>query len=356
MPAPSFAPVFDSVEQMLDPAQLAALLDEDVRSVERQALDAPHFSGSTLERVQVRRSDSERRLVLKHFHPERDWVMRLTHDTQVRETALFRGEVYRRLPPQCRVPIIAVARAGDSWTSLMLDVTEALAPAEGVLAEGDARRFITHLAVFHACFVENRFLLHPSLGLTSLDDFVRILARPVVRRELEAGRAHPVLEMAARGWDRLEAAAPEAARLIFRLHDDARPLLSVLSRLPRTLLHGDYKLANLGALGPQTIMLDWQDAAFGPPLLDLAYFLMISAARLPFSKDEALDMYRAALAAQGHPYAEAVWERDCDLALLAGGALRVLWQKALAAESDVDAAQELAWWSERGLRARRWLR
>ena len=152
-----------------------------------------------------------------------------------------------------------------------------------------------------------------------------------------------------------------------------KPLFDALAQTPHTLVHGDYKFANLGSLAPttmgadhpiakepRTIMLDWQDATFGPPLLDLGYFLAIEAARLPVTKDAVLEVYREELATAGHRPEARTWERDVALGLLAGGAMRLLWQKALrtqAADPAIceQAQADLAWWSEQVVRARRWL-
>jgi hypothetical protein len=372
------APVFDSVEQMCSPTGLARLLGGEVEAVELSPLDAEHYSGNSLERVRVRRgarqSAETTRFVLKRFSPERDWIMRLTHDDEVREVALFRGGVYQRLPEQCFVPVVAAARDGSSWASLMVDVSGSLARLDlAPIPPKDLRRYLDHLAAAHARFMGDESLLDPALGLSSLEDFILILSAPTVRREIEQGRGHRVLEMAARGWQIFEEAAePEAVRIIQQAQQDPGPLLSALARAPRTLVHGDYKLANLGTWPPpqplpretgeglRTIMLDWQDATFGPPLLDLAYFLALSSARLPVSKEEAIQIYRDALAGHGYTYADEEWMRDLEVGLLAGGAMRLAWQMALGTQSDDLAArarafEEVRWWSETILRVGRWL-
>ncbi len=372
------APVFDSVEQMCSPTGLARIIGGEVVAVELRPLEVEHYSGNSLERVRVKRgarqSAETTRFVLKRFSPKRDWIMRLTHDGEVREVALFRGGVYQRLPEQCFVPILAAARDGSSWASLMVDVSGSLAPLGlAPIPLTDLRRYLDHLAAVHARFMGDESLLDPALGLSSLEDFILILSAPTARREIERGRGHRVLEMAARGWQIFEETAePEAVQIIKHAQRDAGPLLRALAHARRTLVHGDYKLANLGSWPPsqplpheteeglRTIMLDWQDATFGPPLLDLAYFLAISSARLPVSKEEAIQIYRDALAGHGYTYANGGWLRDLEVGLLAGGAMRLGWQKALGTQSEDRAArtrgnEELWWWSEQIIRAGRWL-
>lgn len=365
--------IFESVDEMLSPAGLAMIAGGNVMSIERAPLDVAHFSGNTLERVIVGRAEAERRLVLKRFSIERDWIMRLTHDHAVREVALYRYGVYARLPAVCYVPIVAVARDGAAWASLMDDVSAGL-PADGPLKLDDLRRYLQDLAAVHARFMSDEALCDPALGLSSLRDFVQILALPTVQAECAQGRANPVLEAALRGWQIFaEVAPPEAVHIVEALAREPEPLLALLERVPHTLIHGDFKAANLGRWPPEsaqqsdrsigaarTIMLDWQDAARGPGLLDLGYFLGISGPRLPTTKAAAIDIYRAGLIDSGYNWPDHSWERDLDLGLLAGGALRLLWQKALGTQSTdaaIRAAQteELRWWSEVVMSARRWL-
>lgn len=358
---------------MLGAAGLAPLIGGAVTSIKRAPLEVAHFSGNTLERVIVGVAGAERRLVLKRFAIERDWVMRLTHDHAVREVALYRHGVYARLPKTCYVPIVAVARDGASWASLMADVAAGL-PADDWLRLDDLRRYLRALAAVHARFMDDESLHDPALGLSSLRDFVQILAAPTVQAECAEGRSHPVLEAARRGWQIFaEVAPPEAVQIVTELASAPEPLLALLDSMPHTLLHGDFKAPNLGVWPPEprqqtadsaqaarTIILDWQDATRGPALLDLGYFLAISGPRLPVTKAEAIDIYRAALTAQGYSFSDQAWERALELGLLAGGALRLLWQKALGTQSPDPAirevqAEELRWWCNVAIRARRWL-
>ena len=51
----------------------------------------------------------------------------------------------------------------------------------------------------------------------------------------------------AEGWGRLPDAAPTMARVVLPLLRDPRPLVAALARVPHTLVHGDWKAANLGS-------------------------------------------------------------------------------------------------------------
>ena len=367
--------LFDSVGQMLSPYGLSRLLGGAAEVVARGPLEVEHYSGNTLERLDVVHNGRLATFVFKHFRFEHDWIMRLTHDHGVREVTLFRAGVYERLPDQCYVPIIAAARRGRMWTSLMVDVSPGLMPSGATpIPLPELTRVLAHLAAMHAHHMHDDSLRVPGLGLSTLHDFVSILAPATAALEVAHGRVHPVITAAVEGWTVFNDVAPrEAARVLAGLHRDTQPLLNALARTPHTLVHGDYKFANLGALAPpttgadhataeepRTIMLDWQDATFGPPLLDLGYFLAIEAARLPVPKDVVLEMYREELAAAGYRTESRTWERDVALGLLAGGAMRLLWQKALRTQATDPAIREqaqvdLAWWSEQVVRARGWL-
>lgn len=349
----SFAPptVLDSRDELIAPPTLSRVLEQEVTYVECAPFDVPHLSGSRIERVLAHTSDETIALVLKRFEPQEDWVMRLTHDAAVREVALYRAGVYAQLPTTVQVPILAVARDGDSWCSLMADVSDAVAAgSRSPVDAGDAEAWLTHLAQIHAQFWQGSALAAPSLGLAALEDFLTILSPARVQAELDAGRTHPVLVMAAQGWERWRRDAPsDVRRIVTDVQSDPAPLLARLRAMPQTLVHGDFKAANLGIRRTgdgerQSVVLDWQDAARGAGALDLGYFLALDARRLMFDKEHAVSVYRDALRTQGR----ALEPSALDWALFAGGPMRLFWLMANNAQPDrpehAAAQAELDWW------------
>ncbi len=341
--------VFDSTAAMLAPDALSELLNARVRSVKRQTLNAAHLSGNELHVILLNGDAGQTRLILKEFQPTRDWVMRLTHDTLTREAMLFANGIYARMPREIFVPVIAIARSGETWATLMRDVSAELLPSNQPLTPYYAQLLLEHLAALHAQFWNDASLQNPALGLSSLQDFLTILSPARVQAEIDAGRANAVLEMAARGWQKFFVDAPNDVREIFRAwQNNPTALLNELAAMPQTLVHGDYKLGNLGIApspptplpksgrGEQTIVLDWQDAARGAGSLDLGYFLALNARWLPFGRERALEIYRNALHARGH----SISMREIEIGLLAGGALRLLWLMVL------HQPEELEWWYE----------
>jgi aminoglycoside phosphotransferase (APT) family kinase protein len=118
---------------------------------------------------------------------------------------------------------------------------------------------------------------------------------------------------------------------------------------PSTLLHGNWKVGNLGTDDQRrTVVIDWEGSGRGPACGELAWYLAINSARLPHAKEAAIDAYRAALERHGidtGPW----WDRQLGLALL-GGAVHLGWEKALGGPGD-----ELAWWEDRAVAGAAWL-
>jgi aminoglycoside phosphotransferase (APT) family kinase protein len=147
----------------------------------------------------------------------------------------------------------------------------------------------------------------------------------------------------------LEEVAPAAAAVVVPLvHDPAR-LVAALETTPQTFVHGNWKLDNLGTdADGRTVLLDWELPGRGAALSDLAWYLAINCRRLPTSKEQAVDDYRAALERRGVA-TEGWWERQLDLCLV-GALVQFGWEKALGGYDD-----ELAWWEEQALRGQAWL-
>src|SRR4029077_20422692 len=91
-------------------------------------------SGSVVESVKT----GSGRFVVKHCGPDRDWIMRATHDTG-REAILFREGVLADLPPSILVPIVDAEPEGDGWVIVMQDVRDHF-PQDGRKRQRPRRR------------------------------------------------------------------------------------------------------------------------------------------------------------------------------------------------------------------------
>ncbi|HVT64177.1 MAG TPA: phosphotransferase [Mycobacteriales bacterium] len=276
--------------------------------------------------------------VTKAISTRFDWISRATGDYGCRVLGCWRDGILDQLPGCFDHAIVAVSYEPETSTTtlLMHDVGEWLVPeGDDPISLEQHRRFIDHMAQLHAAFWgrSDLPLLTPMtaryLALTPLTS----------QTEHELGNDSGVPAMLPGFWHDLDAAAPDAARVARALIADPWPLVAALNETPQTFIHGDWKMGNLGSHPDgRTILIDWQWPGVGPATVDLVWYLAINAARLPESKEAAIDAYREAL--ERHRVVTDGWfERQLDLAIL-GGFVQLGWNKA------GDPA-ELSWWTER---------
>ncbi len=124
------------------------------------------------------------------------------------------------------------------------------------------------------------------------------------------------------------------ARLI---HDRPDLVTGPLAATPRTFLHGDWKMGNLGTHPDgRTILLDWAYPGSGPACWDLCWYLALNRARLPEPKQAAIGRFRAALEASGVATGS-WWDAQLDLCLIAIMAT-FGWEKACSASGTAPGA------------------
>lgn len=294
-------------------------------------------SGARLERI----VSGGRRYIAKHTSPRDDWLMRLSRDTALRPLVLWRSGLLHRLPEELAHAVVDVVDRDDGMVILMHDVGPWLVP------EGDEpipvrqhRGFLEHMAVLHEAFWGSA----PVPGLLDLEGRYLVLSPARIVEELHRPEPIDIVRLIDEGWRLLPARAPDLWRVLQPLLEDPRPLVDTLRRTPQTLLHGDWKLGNLGTRPDgRTILLDWAIPGWGPACTDLAHYLALNAARLPTTQEATIDAYRDALERRGIATA-GWWEQQLPLCLL-GHLLLFAWEKAL---GDED---ELAWWAERAAAA-----
>jgi Phosphotransferase enzyme family len=300
-------------------------------------IDGAGKSGARLERLTI----DGRRYVLKHLDVAVDWTMRAVGDFGGVTLALWRRGVLADLPSCIRQPIVGVAHdpaqgPGCRNTAvLMEDVAEWLVPVtDEPIASVQHAAFIDHMAAFHARFWEGG----AEIDLVPAMHRYLELSPWMAAAEATLGSAHLVPRLVAEGWPRLEEVAPAAAGVVLPLAREPWPLVAALAATPQTLVHGNFKLDNLGTdPSGRTILLDWEGTGRGAALSDLAWYLAINCRRLPQSKEQTITAYREALERRGVD-TEPWWDRQLALCLL-GGLVQFGWEKALGGYDD-----ELAWW------------
>lgn len=291
-------------------------------------------SDARLERVTV----DGQTLVVKHVDLRRDWLARASSERRCRHALLWRSGMLDELPGCLDHVTIGCAEdtARGTATLLLRDATACLVPP-GALPQAQHRRFLEHMAALHA-----RFWGRPAPeGLLPMSRRYLVLSPQAAAADRARGGTHPVpARLIPDGWRRLSAAAPRAGALASALVADPAPLLAALARTPSTLLHGDWKVSNLGSdPDERTILLDWAMAGTGPPCADLAWYLAVNAGLLPEPKDAAVEAYRTALEDHGID-TSGWWETQLGLCLI-GAFLLLGWDK-----TTGDPA-EIGWWDQR---------
>lgn len=332
--------------RIADPEALGRVLGP-VAGVESSRLETPGFSGSTHTRLAVRLADGNvRHLVLKHTRVAADWLSARTDDRVGREGLLL-GEpglddVWRAFA----CPYLAWAAADGEIGLLMDDLTPHLLPdVREPIAEAAEERMLGAAAAMHAAFWESP-ALDPS-WLARPGQLLGLLNAATLAGLAGRGFPHPVVERAHAGWQVGFARLPD--RVAALLREPPEVLASRSAHLPRTLTHGDFKVANF-ALMPdgRVAAFDWAVVGAGPVAMELGWHLAVNATRIPDSKEGSIARYRRALeAALGRSPGEAFWTDTVANAVLAGGAM-MLWSKALALEAGTARARsEWDWWVDR---------
>ncbi len=157
--------------------------------------------------------------------------------------------------------VVAAAFDGSGVGMVLLrDVTPHLLPEGQPFTTEEHERFLDHMAALHAVLWGWR----DQIGLTPLDVRYLLFSPAVAATEAALGSEALVPKFMAQGWAALPDASPSLADLVLPLLDDPRPLVDALGTVPHTLVHGDWKAANLGRHPDgRTVLLDFGGGAGG---------------------------------------------------------------------------------------------
>lgn len=254
-------------------------------------------SGAAVER----RGD----LVVKRVVPLDGWMGRATRDEQGRSARLWLDGQMARLPVQLDTAVQRVEPDGDGFWVHMRDISEYLLGDERRLGPDELYAVLGAAAGMHREFHGDDV---PSA--TRIEDFLRLASPATTARELDEPDLPPKQLPAA--WDAFAHAAPDdVAGAIAALLDEPAPLAGALARDGLTLIHGDLRDDNLGILGNDVFLIDWDLAAMATPGVELVWFLLQDAWRTDVPRAEIVD---EALAAEGG----LLDERGLALGALAG--------------------------------------
>jgi hypothetical protein len=331
-----------SPNDLLQSALLERLLGR-IESVSVQLLQAQGYSGARLERLEVQLSaGGYQHLIHKRVRLAEDWTAYRSNDSTGRQAALLAEPRLRGVWDVVACAYRAYAIADGDVGLLMTDLSPWLLPdIDAPLTRGEEDRLLSALASLHA-----RFWQADVLDLDWLarpDQVLRVLGPEAPGQD--TGRPlEPLFEVIRAGWAAALANLPHGVadwllrppqELVHRLGGD----------LPRTLLHGDAKVANFALLPTGVAAFDWSWVGAGPSTFDLGWYLAVNAGRLARPREAVLSRYRELLQHElGKTLPEALWARLLAFAILVGARL-LLWEKALALEKgSPQATREWAWW------------
>jgi len=303
---------------------------EDVRPSDARA-------GADYQRVTA----EGRAYFLKRLSPATDWIMRITGDRVHRPYLVWRAGLMDKAPDYIDHTVVAmeVTGAGNEavLSVLMRDVGPCLVPpGDAPVPQAQHEAFLAHMAGLSAAF----WGWGDDLGLTTMAQRLRFFAPDNIAGELRADEVPGPIAAAAAGWQRLPGRSALLWATAQLVHERPEVITGPAGDTPVTFLQGDWKMGNLGSHPDgRTILLDWAYPGSGPACWDLCWYLALNRARLPESKEAAIDRYRAALEARGVGTAP-WWERQLDLCVI-GIMATFGWEKAL------GDASELAWWQHR---------
>jgi len=330
---------YASVDELLAPETLTALTGEPVKYVRCLPMEGG-FSGSSLLNVEANGDKRAECFVLKRMSVKRDWVMDATHDHRCRSVTLWQTGLLHRLQPTVAHATLACARDGDGWAMLMDDISTALMANEPFTGR-QVYFLLDSLATLHATFWEAAELTDPKLGVCTTKALLQLFS-PTMAHQFP-GTTSPLPQRIIEGWPALQkVVAPDVADVLSKLCADPQPLCAALARYPATLVHGDYRYANLGLVvepATQAILIDWQLAGYSAATIDLAWFLATpNVLNSPVATDVATEYYRQRLAEQlGERFNESCWQPLLALGQLAN-VLRSAWSKAWSVANSKDEA------------------
>lgn len=357
---------------MVDAAAMSTALEPEIVDIlrawhgalefERMTREPLHSPDSAtlapIERVTIQTPDGTCAYVVKRIRPLGDWLARATDDRMMREHQVARSGVFARMPAGVASATLATTEIAGGAAIIMRDVTSGLiGSGDALLTPQQLRISIAGLVRMHEAFLGIAPELSEAFGYNRMETWLTPLSPATARREELQPERDPFTPLIDPGWAAFAELAPEAWEIVGTLLEDPSPLAAIIRTMPATLVHGDVKAANFAVEDGTLVLFDWSTTTAGPGALDLAWYLCMNAHKLPCSKTEVIELYRAERARTGIlPATGAEWERELALALLTSP-MRLGWLRAYSAKHGTGERaerdrREIAYWAERALAAR----
>ncbi len=333
----------DSIDELTDIGFLSQLFS-DIVSIEKQILKTSGFSGSNHAKISLHLANGNIvSLVLKRVVPLKDMTIWRSGNVIDREVRLIENEELKDVWNIFKSPYIAYAKEGEDSALLMLDLSASLFPdvREPISIEQEDLILLA-LARLHAKFWEQK--LASTSWLTTDEIFFDFLAPQSSGEVKNEGREHPIFTAVQAGWHlAFQLMPPELRSFVLE-----PPIREMLADLPRTLIHGDSKLANFAIIPNEEVSaFDWTVVAYACPAIEIGWYVAVNASRLSRPKEKVFHQYRQFLQRElGKEISGEIWNRMMNVAIMAGARM-LLWNKALNVQKNIAGAKdEWDWWIE----------
>ena len=310
-------------------------------------IDTDGFSGAEFSRLKLLHPGGrETNLILKEVNLKEDWFSFRTGDTLGREAAILNVPELESIFEIFFLPYHMIGATPSKIGLLMEDLSGGLFPSERIeLDKRDQDLMLDKLAELHAGYWESP-VLDSLPWLHQMEDFVYIMG-PLDHLNYTGIWSESLPQMVKESWEMAMTLLPDHLKELFLL--PACEITRPWKDLPRTLVHGDTKIANFAkGRDGRLCLLDWAFAGHAPCTVDIGWFLAVNASRLQESKEAVLHKYRSMLEAHlGYTLDEELWQQ-LEQAGIVAGAFMLLWSKARGVKGGrAGANKEWEWWINR---------
>jgi len=305
--------LFDSLDQLLSPETLSGLLSHVVTRVSCERLtEHSGLAGGRLSYVNTNIG----RFVLKQMSLESDWIMFASADEHCRAARLWQYGLLDQLRPHLEHKTIACSRDNTGWAILMQDLTGQVYTWDRPMPARLVTVFLDRLARLHATFWNDPSLTDERLGLCDPAMLLDQTSLPMAQKHLNSSMG-VIPEWVRGGWVVMEELLDSNTFTCLKnLIENPQPLFEALRRYPDTLLHGDYRPANL-AHPDRPVAFDWQEASHSLMTIDLAWFVKEDHIQDAMGQAQAIEFYRRCLETYlNRDFADTEWRAMVDLGYL----------------------------------------
>lgn len=275
------------------------------------------------------------RVVIKHIRPT-DWLVVASGGVHLFDA--WRAGTFDRVPSVVEHTMLSMEPLDDKHIIVMKDVEEHVLAEGRLLTRDENRRVLRALDALHGEFWDEAVS-----GMSMYDHYA--LFRPNIAEKLRDVET-PIPALMRRGWELFGDVAPaDVTELMHGLLEEPMPLVAQMERYPKTFIHGDARLHNMGLPSDRLVLFDWDICGAGLGMIDIAWYLIISATRIDATREQVIDDYREIA---GERFDPSAWDLACIGALMWLG-----WNKAVDIVDNPDEAvriqerADLDWWIAR---------